>query len=206
MLEVGMERVIPTVSGLATLSHSELVKLAKQRDSTTWSEIYSQYYEPVYRYVFGRLGRKELAEDLVAQVFLEALQSIDSYKDQGRPLLAWLYGIARNLVRNGARRRRRSQEADQEIQEQAEQDQRVSITLGGLSLDSLDLANGLSALSKEQREVLILRFFVGMSAKETGRIVGKTEQAVYSLQVRGIAGLRRVLTGEPRSFAKERAA
>ncbi len=206
ILDEDMQRVIPNAAGRATLSQDELVRLAKQRDSVAWSEIYSQHYEAVYKYMVGRLGRKEVAEDLAAQVFLEALQSIDTYKDQGRPLLAWLYGISRNLIRSGARRSRRGQQADQVIQGQAEEDQRVSISMGSLGVESLDLARGLETLSKDQREVLILRFFVGMSAKETGQIVGKTEQAVYSLQVRGIAGMRRAMAGELGSSRKERAA
>jgi RNA polymerase sigma-70 factor (ECF subfamily) len=201
-----MQWAIPQVTGRAGLSQSELVGLARQRDSAAWSEIYSQNYTPIYRYLFGRLGRKELAEDLAAQVFLEALQSIDSYRDRGLPLLAWLYGISRNLIRNGARKAGRTGEADAVTLDDATEKHRAGITPGGLDIESLDLVRGMEKLSKDQREVIVMRFFVGMSAKETGAILGKTEQAIYSLQVRAIAALRRTIGDDARASSKESAA
>jgi RNA polymerase sigma-70 factor (ECF subfamily) len=201
-----MQWAIPQVTGRAGLSQSELVELARQRDSAAWSEIYSQNYTRVYRYLFGRLGHKELAEDLAAQVFLEALQSIDSYRDRGLPLLAWLYGISRNLLRNGARKAGRTGEADALTLDDATEKHRAGITPGGLDIESLDLVRGMEKLSKDQREVIVMRFFVGMSAKETGAILGKTEQAVYSLQVRAIAALRRTIGDDARASSKESAA
>jgi RNA polymerase sigma-70 factor (ECF subfamily) len=201
-----MQRAIPRVTGRAGLSQNELVQLAKQRDSAAWSEIYSQNYAPVYRYIFGRLGRKEMAEDLAAQVFLEALQSIDSYHDRGLPLLAWLYGISRNLIRNGARRAGKTGEAQAVTLDDAAEAHRAGVSLGGLDIESMDLVRAMDRLSKDQREVIVLRFFVGMSAKETGAILSKTEQAVYSLQVRAIVALRRTIAGDQRTAAKESAA
>jgi RNA polymerase sigma-70 factor (ECF subfamily) len=201
-----MQRAIPQVTGRAGLSQDELIHLARQRDSAAWSEIYSQNYTPVYRYIFGRIGRKELAEDLAAQVFLEALQSIDSYRDRGLPLLAWLYGISRNLIRNGARRAGKTGEAQAVTLDDAAENHRAGTSLGGLDIESLDLVRGMERLSKDQREVIVLRFFVGMSAKETGAILGKTEQAVYSLQVRAIVALRRAIAGDQRAAAEESAA
>jgi RNA polymerase sigma-70 factor (ECF subfamily) len=201
-----MQRAIPQVTGRAGLSQDELIHLARQRDSAAWSEIYSQNHTPVYRYIFGRIGRKELAEDLAAQVFLEALQSIDSYRDRGLPLLAWLYGISRNLIRNGARRAGKTGEAQAVTLDDAAENHRAGTSLGGLDIESLDLVRGMERLSKDQREVIVLRFFVGMSAKETGAILGKTEQAVYSLQVRAIVALRRAIAGDQRAAAEESAA
>ena len=201
-----MQRAIPQVTEPAQLSQNELVQLARQRDSAAWSEIYTQNYAPVYRYIFGRLGRKELAEDLAAQVFLEALQSIDSYRDRGLPLLAWLYGIGRNLIRSGARRAGKTGEAQAVTLDDVAENHRAGASPGGLNVESLDLVRGMEKLSKDQREVIVLRFFVGMSAKETGAILGKTEQAVYSLQVRAIAALRRTVAEDHRVPAEETAA
>lgn len=57
------------------------MRLARRRDATTWSEIYHQNYPRVYAYIYGHLGLKEESEDLAAQVFLEAMQGIESYRD-----------------------------------------------------------------------------------------------------------------------------
>jgi RNA polymerase sigma-70 factor (ECF subfamily) len=69
----------------------------------------------------------------------------------------------------------------------------------------MDLIDGINGLTKEQRETLVLRFYVGLSAKEAGEILGKTEHAIYALQVRAIASLRRLL-GEGSSESREESA
>ena len=175
------------------LRQRELVALAKQRDSAAWSSIYSENYDAVYRYIYGRLGRREEAEDLASQVFLEALQSIDSFKDMGRPLVAWLFGIARNLANSTARRSKRVGRTDSPVEEI---ESGVTVLPDGLSSDSLDLIAGLDGLTKDQRETLVLRFYAGLSAKEVAQVLGKSEQAVYALQVRAIASLRRLIGDE----------
>ena len=105
-----MDATLSGLTGRENCTEEELVQLARQRDAATWSEIYVQNYTRVYGYAYGYLGLKEDAEDLAAQVFVEAMQSIDSYRDMGRPLIAWLYGIARNLIRERAKRARRARE------------------------------------------------------------------------------------------------
>ena len=185
-----MQATWPNSAHREGLAQRELVKLAKQRDSAAWSTIYAQHYDSVFRYLFGRIGRKEEAEDLASQVFLEALRSIDSYADRGKPLAAWLFGIARNLANNQFRSTRRHGETDSLDEADVEDGTAV---IGDLRAESLDLIAGINELTKEQRETLVLRFYVGLSAKEVGLVIGKTEQAVYALQVRALAALRRIL-------------
>ena len=63
----------------------------------------------MYRYVRLRTGDAWLAEDLTAQVFEEAIKGICSYRYRGKPVLAWLYRIARNLVSDYFKRAKRTQ-------------------------------------------------------------------------------------------------
>lgn len=197
-----MQTTWPTFSPSEDLIQRELVGRAKQRDSAAWSTIYAENYDAVYRYIYGRLGRREEAEDLASQVFLEALQCIDSYKDMGRPLVAWLFGIARNLSNGSARRSKRAPQASTDENELANN---LPALVDGWSSDSMDLVNGINGLTREQRETLVLRFYAGLSAREVGRVLGKTEQAVYALQVRAIASLRRLI-GDASDERKESAA
>jgi RNA polymerase sigma-70 factor (ECF subfamily) len=188
-----MQIAWPGTTGREDLAQRELITLAKQRDSAAWSSIYSQHYDSIFRYVYGRLGRREEAEDLAAQVFLEALQHIDSFVDTGKPLAAWLFGIARNLANNNVRRSKRVENRESLEDEDLEP---VNGHVSGPSAESLDLLAGLDKLTKDQKEVIVLRFFVGLSAKETGEIVGKTELAVYALQVRALVALRKQIGDE----------
>ncbi|HEU0075338.1 MAG TPA: sigma-70 family RNA polymerase sigma factor [Dehalococcoidia bacterium] len=168
--------------------------LAKQRDSAAWSTIYSQHYDSVFRYLFGRLGRKEESEDLASQVFLEALRSIDSFNDRGKPLAAWLFGIARNVANSQFRSARKRGRTEPLLNGDFEDEKAF---IGDLQAESMDLIEGINGLTKEQRETVVLRFYVGLSAKEAGEILGKTEHAIYALQVRAIAALRRLLGEKP---------
>ncbi len=186
-----MQVLTSGAAGQEDLGQRALVALAKQRDSAAWSTLFSQHYDAVYRYIYGRLGQKEEAEDLASQVFLEALQSIASFNDTGKPLAAWFFGIARNLANNSVRRNKRL--GSQESLDSEDNEAALRSLPGGLSNDSLDLMAGLDELTKEQRETIVLHFFVGLSAKETGHVLGKSQLAVYGLQVRGQAALRRRL-------------
>jgi RNA polymerase sigma-70 factor (ECF subfamily) len=186
-----MDATISGFTGRENCTEDELVMLARQRDAATWSEIYVQNYTRVYSYVYGYLGLKEESEDLAAQVFLEAMQSIESYRDMGRPLIAWLYGIARNLIRARAKSARKAKET---LEKQTAELEREPHSQGGISPDMLDLIEGLGSLTSDQRETLVLRFFVGLSAREAGALMGKTENAIYALQVRGLSTLRHLIS------------
>ncbi len=63
----------------------------------------------------------------------------------------------------------------------------------GAVAERMDLREALAELPQAQREVLILKFFLGMDAKEIGAIVRKEPAAVYSLQARALNSLRRRL-------------
>ena len=57
----------------------------------------------------------------------------------------------------------------------------------------MDLEHALGHLTKIQREVVLLRYFAGLTAAETGQVIGRPETAVYALQARALAALRRQL-------------
>ncbi len=154
------------------------------------------------------------AEDLSSAVFLAALKGIDSYRYNGRPLLAWLYRITRNVVAShqrkvlGGRADRLRQGLDlprrviwhlmrAQRNEARAGDQDLTRTASeadpAMMVDRLDLRDALAKLPASQREIVILRFLVGMSAQEVAAVTGKRPAAVYSLQARAILALREQL-------------
>ena len=62
------------------------------------SGLYEEYYDKIARYVYVHINSKEEAEDIAGEVFLKALQSLNSYRDQGIPMQGWLFRIAHNLT------------------------------------------------------------------------------------------------------------
>ena len=88
------------------MDESELIARAKT-DKEAFGELYEQYVERIYNYVYYRTGNAEDAEDLTARIFFKAMQHIGNYHDRGLPFSAWLYRIAHNLVANWHRDRSR---------------------------------------------------------------------------------------------------
>lgn len=161
-----------------------VVERLRALDQQTWGELYDLHYTRIWRYVHARTGDRDDADDLAANVFAEAVASIHRYRYTGRPLLAWLYRIARNLTAERARRRRREPpRASAEPQGGALEER----------LDSMELARALEELTESQREVVALRFFAGYSTREIAAAMDKREPAIYSLEVRALASLRRIL-------------
>jgi RNA polymerase sigma-70 factor (ECF subfamily) len=151
-------------------------------DQQAWAELYDGHHAQIWRYVYGRSGSRDAADDVAAQVFTEALSAIHRYRYRGRPVLAWLYRIARNLAAKQVRQERRAAPGDYVEPSGSPEEQIV---------DAIVLTNAVQRLTGDQREVVVLRFYAGYSTREIALAMGKRESAVYSLEVRAIAALRR---------------
>ncbi|MFN2439081.1 MAG: RNA polymerase sigma factor, partial [Chitinophagaceae bacterium] len=68
----------------------ELLKLVK-KDPQAFAVLYDNYYNPIFSYVFRRLGNYDLSKDITAETFLKAYQKIGSFVWQGIPIAAWFY-------------------------------------------------------------------------------------------------------------------
>jgi RNA polymerase sigma-70 factor (ECF subfamily) len=166
---------------------SDLIQRARGREPAAWSALYDHHYGALFRYAYTRLGSPEEAEDLAAQVFLEAYKGIDAFEDRGRPILAWLYRIAHNLIIERIRRdevaRRYSAGALPPAYHAGPEH----------ALDSLDLRAALDQLTAEQQEVITLRYLLQLTSREAAEVMGKSRPAVTSLQVRALASLKRIM-------------
>jgi RNA polymerase sigma-70 factor (ECF subfamily) len=73
-----------------------LIRRAQQRDQVALNQLYETHFDRIYRYIVLKIGDRTEAEDMTQQVFLNALQSISSYRSKGLPFSSWLYRIAHN--------------------------------------------------------------------------------------------------------------
>ena len=179
----GDDQSFSQTPGANAASEAGQVQRAKAGDQAVWDEWFDAFYPKLYRYAFIRLGRKAEAEDIASQVFLEAVRQIDRFQYTGRPVLAWLYRIEHNLVYDRLKQADRAPEPEEAAT--AEQ-----VAGPDALIASIDLSNALNELSDEQRDVIILRFYLSMSAQEVGALIGKSPAAVFSLQARAIVQLR----------------
>jgi RNA polymerase sigma-70 factor (ECF subfamily) len=176
---------------VSTVAYAEdLVRRVRANDPLAFDELYSRYSPRIFGYLFQRLnGNAEEAEDLTADVFTKVYEKIDGFQPQGAPLSAWVFRIAHNRLIDSVRRRPR--------QTHVTLDDAPELTsgpvFGGINQQvAMDqIKAGLTRLTNEQRQVIVLRFLEGKSLAETAAIVGRNDDAVKKLQARGLASLRR---------------
>lgn len=180
-----------------------LARRAAEREPDAWTSIYGRYHRPIYRYARARVG-STAAEDVTAEIFASAVQSIAKYSGQ-RPLLAWLYGIAKHRVADHHRRVRPRESLLERVTHVGSRgsgdiDVASAIELlgssagdPGASAELLDVAPALGRLTGDQREVLVLRHFVGLTTAEIATLLNRQAAAIYSLEARALARLRKDL-------------
>jgi RNA polymerase sigma-70 factor (ECF subfamily) len=152
--------------------------------------LYEHYHAGIFRYLFYRVGDRETAEDLTGEVFLRMLRNLGSYRLQGStvPFQAWLFQIARNLAIDYYRRTSSFPQAAL-TEDLAARDPALETRVED-RLNIEQLRHALSRLGEDQRDVVIMRFIVGLPIEATARALHKSEDAVKGLQRRGLSALR----------------
>lgn len=176
------------------ISEQRLVRDAQQGNKRAFEMLYEQHYDAVYKYIYYRVGQRPLAEDLTSDVFERMVAKIDTFEPGNRPLIAWLYTIASNLIKNKMKRQNRLTWLP--LDERQSSDEQGVIATIAARLTREQLAAALQQLTEEQRQVIILRFLQDERIKDVAELLGKTETSVKALQRRGIGALRRVLDQE----------
>ena len=174
---------------------SELIRRAKKGDQEALVSLYERYRPSVFSYIYYRVSDQESAEDLTADVFLRMLTKLDTYVHKTRPVLAWLYTIARNLVidhyRNNGKVHAVSLDEAVIASEHGHPGKVVQERL-----DQECLKRALEQLTEEQRQVILLKFIDGRENSEVAEILGKNERAIRSLQHRALVTLQKVMEQE----------
>lgn len=171
-----------------------LIRRAKQGDREAFSEIYRRHYDAIYAYLSYRLGDAVAAEDLTSEVFVRLVEKIPNFTYRGRPILAWLYTIARNLLTDY--HRQSGSEVYVPLDEQWVAATPNPARTVERRLERECLARALRHLSDSYQQVILLRFIQSLSHAETAAILGKTENATKVLQHRALKALRRALARE----------
>jgi RNA polymerase sigma-70 factor (ECF subfamily) len=159
-------------------------------DPQAWNDLFEQYYRKMYNFAYVRTGEVDASEEIASEVFAAAARGIARYRNTGAPIGAWLYRIARNITADHIDQRRRRPSVSLEASE-------IEIETSSPDIDSAtDLAASVALLTREQQEVIALRFFNDCSLQEAAKALGKSVGAVKLLQHRALAALRRQLTPE----------
>ncbi len=171
-----------------------LVEAACCGDESAIEALYRAHYDAIYRYVFLRLGSPSAAEDVTSQVFLGMCRGLGRYQDQGKPFVAWLYGIAQKQIAFFRRGQSRAPSpVDLDAAAELAADSAGPHATAEQREARVPLMRALGEIPDGPREVIMLRYILSLSVAETAALVGRTEGAVKQLQLRGLATLKTVL-------------
>ncbi len=190
----------PTMHGVRWDDLDVLVDAAVRRDSRAMDSLLRWINPFVVQYCRARLGRHEKtfasAQDVAQEVCIAVLKALPSFRKQGRPFLAFVYGIAAHKVADAYRTAARNRVdfvpdiPDGPVLVDGPEQRVLQAELAG-QLDRL-----LATLPEKQREILVLRVVVGLSAEETSVAVGAPAGAVRVAQHRALARLRNLLSSQ----------
>ncbi len=170
--------------------------LAAQADPAAFGVLYRRYVDLVYSYAFYQLGDHHDAEDATERTFLAALRSIGSFTDRGASFRAWLLRIARNTIANShrSRFRRRTTTLDA-LPEHPPAPDADPAALTVRADEMRRVRQALAELPDDRRQVVILRFTDGLSAREIAAVLDRSEGAVRVLLHRALRDLAERIPG-----------
>lgn len=152
---------------------SQIIEAARQNPGM-FGNLYLLYAQPVFRYLYSRIGNVTEAEDAAAQTFLAALERFPKYRHDGY-FASWLFSIARNKAMDYFRKRRKETPL-----EEAE-----FIPANGNLLQHVIKTERITTLSKlirdlpeEEQELIRLRFVADLGFAEIGHLLSQKEDTV----------------------------
>lgn len=166
-----------------------------------FSQIYDQYIDKIYRFVYLKVNSQEIAEDITSKVFIKGWEAFQSPKEDprgtpGTPIKnpeAFLYQIARNAVVDHYREKGRtkvvSADASPEIADPGESAQDKAI----LSADINTIKKSIQKLKKEHQDIIIWHYLEDMPIESIAKLLDKPAGTVRVMLHRGLKDLKNII-------------
>lgn len=161
---------------------------ASRDNTTTFEQLYTQWFQPIYRYFFFRVRDYDIAMDLCQQVFLKLYQSQDRVIAEQEH--RYLYTIARNTLIDYLRKKKSIIVDDPEWFQSIASNDEDPESIVDTMMTIRDLREVLSQIPEAYQEVITLRFLQDLSYAEIADIISKSEPAVRKMVSRGLVALR----------------
>lgn len=167
---------------------AENLKPLKEKQVMEW---YETYYEDIYRFILFMIGDRQCCEDFVHDTFVRAFTSFDRFEDRSN-VKTWLFSIAKHLVMDEIRKRRRRRVfaafiADKDIPSPFDMEQYVA------NRDAMErMLDAIQMLKPEYRLVITLKKIEECSTKEITEILGWSDTKVRKTLSRALAALKKM--------------
>ena len=198
--------ITDTRGSVTTTTFAQVIRQARSHDEEAMVALYQHALPVIYRYALARLGRPDLVEDVVSEVFLVMVESIDELRsEQEAGFYAWLLQIAQGKISRAFRQVTRAERKQIPLPDTQTSHQHNSFELVATDLvsnpvelhewrETLDeLGIAMSRLSAEQQVIVIGRFLAGQNIEDLAQALGKRPGAVRILQFRALNTLAKHL-------------
>ena len=205
MVRPGLGRQERATATVVVLDRDRSLVEAARRDPARFDALYRKYLAQVYAFALYELTDHHAAEDATERTFLRALAALPRFREQASPedgpeastFRVWLFRIARNVVANERRARRRRPADSLDVALGAGlaiADPTTDIEAQAVTRDEAAGAlRALQGLPDDRRRALVLRFVDEMSTAEIAGVLDKSEGAVRVLIHRGLGAVAREL-------------
>jgi RNA polymerase sigma-70 factor (ECF subfamily) len=174
------------------VGEARFIERLRARDEHAFNQLVRQYERRVFGLLLRLIGRRDEAEDLAQEVFVQVFKAIGSFRGEAK-LSTWIFRIAINISKNRtkylARRRVDSQDHFDETTEEGPLEHsnnrplsaidRPDELVSGMQLEAI-VERAIAQLDPEFREVLILRDIEDLSYEEIAEITGLADGTVKS--------------------------
>ncbi|MBB5174238.1 RNA polymerase sigma factor SigX [Texcoconibacillus texcoconensis] len=165
-----------------------------------FERIYDHYHQMLFQYIFYMVRNREVAEELVQEVYIKVLHSYDEFKGESSEK-TWLYSIAKHVAVDWIRKQNRQKrrwlgkwfdvhERDFEVSDSEPLPEEIVIQRDEMK----DVYKQLRRCRIDQQQVIVLRYLQGLSINETAEVLGWTESKVKTTQHRAIQKLKKHLS------------
>lgn len=175
-----------------------LMLAAQAGDESAFERIYAELFTPVYRYCYIRTRHSQTAEDIAQSVFLKAFEALPNYRQTGRPPLAWLFTIARNMLTDWYRKNDTAQTdfLDEAVLIRlADSKQHERADTAPTHAEGVDpiLVFAIQELEPELYEIIQLKYIDGWHYQQIAVATGRSEQSIRQDVSRALRKLRTAL-------------
>jgi RNA polymerase sigma-70 factor (ECF subfamily) len=166
-----------------------LLDAAQKLEAGALGAIHDRYYPEVYHYALYRTSNTAVAEDIASETFVRLIDALHQGRGPSTTIRGWLFTVAGHLVIDHYRRApRETAELDEHWAGADSPAQEAEA-----NLDQHKVRQAMQQLTRDQQDVVTLRFGQGYSLEETAETMGKNVNTIKQLQFRAVNALRRLI-------------
>ena len=167
-----------------------------EMDSAFLEAIYNQHYDSVYNYICFRINNHFDAEELASDAFENAIRRFHTFKPEIAPIEAWLIGIAKNVVTDYFRSRKRKTFVPLEDAVELISLDRRPEEVVVFNENNRALIQAMSALKDVERQILSMKFATDLKNHEIAQVLNISDTNVGTIVYRAVKRLKKIMDKE----------